>query len=127
MYRVTDSAKKQAEVLGPVNKLMKTVTIPASVKIKGETCSVTGVANKAFSGMKKLTTVTIGKNVQKIGKRAFYNDKKLKKITIKSKMLKKVAKDALKKTYAKGTIKVPKSKKKAYAKLFKNRGQKKIK
>lgn len=42
-------------------------------------------------------------------------------------MLKKVAKDALKKTYAKGTIKVPKSKKKAYAKLFKNRGQKKIK
>lgn len=127
MYRVTDSAKKQAEVLGPVNKLMKTVTIPASVKIKGETCSVTGVANKAFSGMKKLTTVTIGKNVQKIGRRAFYNDKKLKKITIKSKMLKKVAKDALKKTYAKGTIKVPKSKKKAYAKLFKNRGQKKIK
>ena len=36
-------------------------------------------------------------------------------------------KDALLKTYKKGTIKVPKSKKKSYTKLFKKRGQKKIK
>ncbi|MEY8427384.1 leucine-rich repeat protein [Lachnospiraceae bacterium 46-15] len=126
-YRVTDAAKKQVEVYGVNKKSMTKVTIPATAKVKGVVCIVTGVSNKAFAGMKKLKSVTIGKNVTTIGKKAFYNDKRLKTITVKSKVLKKVAKDALQKTYKKGTIKVPKSKKKAYTKLFKKRGQKRIK
>lgn len=126
-YRVTDAAKKQVEVYSVKKKNMPKVTVPATAKVKGVVCTVTGVSNKAFAGMKKLKSVTIGKNVTAIGKKAFYNDKKLKTIIVKSKVLKKVAKDALQKTYKKGTIKVPKSKKKAYTKLFKKRGQKTIK
>ncbi|MCD7797755.1 MAG: leucine-rich repeat domain-containing protein [Clostridiales bacterium] len=34
------------------------------------------MANNAFSGKSKLTKVTIGKNVKKIGKKAFYKCKK---------------------------------------------------
>ena len=126
-YRVTDAAKKQVEVYGVKTKSMTKVTIPATAKVKGIVCTVTSVSKKAFAGMKKLKSVTIGKNITTIGTKAFYNDKKLKTIIVKSKVLKKVAKDALLKSYKKGTIKVPKSKKKSYTKLFKKRGQKKIK
>ena len=126
-YRVTDAAKKQVEVYGVKTKSMTKVTIPATAKVKGIVCTVTSVSKKAFAGMKKLKSVTIGKNITTIGTKAFYNDKKLKTIIVKSKVLKKVAKDALLKTYKKGTIKVPKSKKKSYTKLFKKQGQKKIK
>ncbi len=126
-YQVTDAAKKQVEVYGVKTKSMTKVTIPATAKVKGIVCTVTSVSKKAFAGMKKLKSVTIGKNITTIGTKAFYNDKKLKTIIVKSKVLKKVAKDALLKTYKKGTIKVPKSKKKSYTKLFKKRGQKKIK
>jgi hypothetical protein len=97
------------------NTKLKTVTIGSNVKTIG--------AN-AFYGCKSLTKVTIGKNVTSIGSRAFYNCKKLKTITIKTTKLtsKNVGSKAFKGINAKATIKVPKSRLKAYKKLLKSKG-----
>ena len=70
---------------------------------------------------KKLKSVTIGKNVKKIGKEAFYNCKKIKRITIKSANLKSVGKNAIKGINKKATIKVPKKQLKKYKRLFKSK------
>lgn len=95
------------------------VTVPATVKIKGKTYKVTAISKQAFKGAKaKLTQVTIGKNVRVIEQKAFYGCKKLKKITIKSKVLNKVGKNAIGRIYSKAVIKVPKSKVNAYKKKF---------
>ncbi len=124
-YRVTDAAKKLAEAYEAVNENAKSVKIAQTVTINGVSCTVTGVANKAFAGMEKLKKVVIGKNVTTIGKNAFYGDSRLKKITVSGTALKKVGKNALKGINKKAVITVPKAKKKAYTKLFKNKGQKK--
>lgn len=126
-YRVTNAAKKEAVVYGVENKKQKQVIVPATVKLNHITCSVVGISGKAFSGMSKLESVTIGKNVKEIGSKAFFKDKKLKKIIVKGKVLKKIAQNAFKKAGSKGTIKVPKAKKKAYTKLFKKVTKMKVK
>ena len=130
-YRVTDAGAKEAAVCGVAdakkkNKMNK-ITIPETVTVKGVVCKVTGIDNKAFSAMKKLKTVIIGGNIKSIGSKAFFNNKKLKKIMIKSLVLTKVAKNAFKKSSSSGTIKVPKSKKKAYVKLLKKCTKMKVK
>jgi len=88
---------------------------------KAQEGDATAIANKAFKNNKKLKSVTIGKNVKKIGKEAFYNCKKLKRITIKTTKLKSVGKNAIKGIYKKATIKVPKKQLKKYKKLFKSK------
>ena len=55
--------------------------IPAAVEAYGRTFKVTEIGEEAFKGMKKLATVSIGKNVKEIGDRAFLNCAKLKKVT----------------------------------------------
>lgn len=68
--------------------------------------------------------------VKKLGKNAFKGCKKLKTLTIKSKKLtaKSISKDAFKGLTKKTVIKVPKSKKAAYTKLFRKKGlSKKVK
>lgn len=105
-------------------KNVSSVTIPDTVKINGKTYKVTGISPNAFKNNNKLSKVVIGKNVAKIGKNAFYNCKKLTLVTIKTQKLtlKSVGKNAFKGINAKGTIKVPKAKKKAYKTLLKKRG-----
>ena len=123
-YIVVSVAKKEVAYSGPVNKNAKTVSVPSTVKIKGVTYKVTGIADNALKGNKKVTKVTISSNVKTIGKLAFYGCKKLKTITIKSKKLtsKTVSKKAFKGLTKATTIKVPKKKFKAYKKLFKSKG-----
>ncbi len=94
------------------------VTVPATVKISGKTYKVTEISANALKNKKKLKKVTIGKNVTKIGKNAFSGCKNLKSITIKGKNLKKVGTNAIKGINKKAVIKVPKTKVKAYKKLF---------
>ena len=122
-YKVTKSSTKTKEVtfIKPKSSKKKSITVPEAVTINGYTYKVTAIANKAFKNNKKLKSVTIGKNVKKIGKEAFYNCKKLKKITIKSAVLKSVGKNAIKGIYKKATIKVPKKQLKKYKKLFKSK------
>lgn len=64
-----------------------------------------------------------GTNLREIGSKAFFGCKKLKNITIKSKVLKKVGKNAFKGIHKKAVIKVPAAKYKAYVKLLAKKGQ----
>lgn len=108
----------------PAKKTNKKFIVPDTVIIQGRTYTVTKIANNAFKNNKKLTNVTIGKNITEIGKSAFDGDKKLKTIKINSTVLTKVGKKAFKGISNKAKIKVPKSKKKQYKKLLKGKGQK---
>ena len=110
----------EVKVIGLKNKSLKQIKIATEVTIDDTTYMVTAIDKNAFKGNKKITKVTIGKNVKSIGAGAFKNCKKLKQVRINSKLLKKVGKKAF---YRKGGKKikffVPKSKKKSYKKLFK--------
>lgn len=103
---------------------MKSVVIPASVKISGKKYKVTEIAKNAFKGNKKITKITIGKNVSRIGKNAFKGCSSLKSIVIKSKKLtaKKTGSNAFKGINSKATVKAPKGKIKAYKKLIRSKG-----
>ena len=123
-YIITSSEKKEVAYKAPANKNAKTITIPATIKVKGVTYKVTKIADNSFRNNKKITEITIGKNIVSIGKNAFYGCKKLKTITIRSKKLtsKTVSKNAFKGLTRITTIKVPKNKLTAYKKLLKKKG-----
>ena len=89
-----------------------------------KTYQVTAIASRAFVNRKKLKKVTIGANVSKIGKYAFYGCTNLKTITIKSTKLtaSTVGSKAFSKIYTKATIKIPKAKKTAYKKILLKKG-----
>ncbi len=145
-YKVSETGK-EVEYIGPVNKKAKRVVIPATVTVNGVTYAVTSIAPDAFKGNKKLTTVTIGSNIESIGNKAFYKCtalkkitlpsgvskigkqafsgcKNLKTITIKTKNLtsKNVGSKAFKGVHSKAKFKVPKAKLSAYKKLLKKKG-----
>ena len=119
-YKVTACSKKvkTVTVIGS-KKQLKSITIPATVTYRKMKFKVTEISKNAFKKQKKLTKVTIGKNVTKIGANAFYGDKKLSKVTIKGKNLKKIGKNAFKKIKKSATFKVPKGKAKAYKNMLK--------
>lgn len=125
-YKVITSAASGGTVtfVKPANNKNRTFTVPDTVKIQNVTFKVTNIEKKAFKNNKKLKTVTIGKNISEIGASAFEGAKVLKTVKVKSTVLKKVGKKAFKGISPKAKIKVPKSKLKAYKKLFKNKGQK---
>ena len=119
-YKVTACSKKvkTVTVIGS-KKQLKSITIPATVTYRKMKFKVTEISKNAFKKQKKLTKVTIGKNVTNIGANAFYGDKKLSKVTIKGKNLKKIGKNAFKKIKKSATFKVPKGKAKAYKNMLK--------
>lgn len=152
--KVTSSSAKAPTVsyIKSTNSKAKTITIPDTVKVDGIAYKVTSVASSALANNKKVTKVTVGKNVtsicknafkkctklktvtlkstslKSIGSNAFYGDKNLKTITIKSSKLtsKSVGKNAFKGTNKKLTIKVPKKKVSSYKKFLKKRGNTKV-
>lgn len=113
-YKVTSS--NAVTYTGTTNKKIKKITIPSTVKIKGKTFKVTTISSNAFKSCKKLTTVTIGKNITSIGSKAFYKDSKLKKITFKGTKVPKIGKNAFKSINKKAVFKVPKKSLKSYKK-----------
>ena len=84
--------------------------------------SVQSIGDSAFSDCPELAIAEIGEGVTAIGANAFKGAKNLKKITIKSTVLKNVGKNAYKGIHKKAVIKVPKKQKKAYSRLFKKTG-----
>lgn len=148
-YKVTSASAMTVEAVKLKNTKLTKLKIGNEVKLSGKTYKVTGIAASVFKGNKKITSVSIGKNVEtignnafagctklikvtisgnglkKIGAKAFSGCKKLKNITIKSKKLKAVGKNAFKNIHAKAVIKVPKAKYKVYKKLLAKKGQKK--
>lgn len=101
-----------------------TINVPDTVKIGDKTYKVTEIKANAFKNNKKLKKITIGKNIKKIGKNAFYGCKNLKNVTIKTTLLTKktVGKNAFKGINAKAKVKVPKKKLKAYKTILKKAG-----
>ena len=80
--------KKTAAVFtGATDKKATSLTIANTVKIGGKSYKVTEIKAGACEGMKKLDTLVIGKNVEKIGAKAFYDCGKLKNVTIKTENL----------------------------------------
>ena len=124
-YQVTSAAEKNPTVVYKGSKKQKaSVTIPDTVTIDKVTYKVTSIAANAFKNNKKLKKVVIGKNVTKIGKKAFYGCSKLKKITVKTTKLtkKNVGRQAFKGIHKKAAFKVSKKKIRSYRKIFRARG-----
>jgi len=126
---------------GNTDKDAEAVTVAETVKIGNKSYKVTTIADNAFSGNKKLTKITIGNNITKIGSKAFYKCtnlksvvigkkvqsigksafagcKKLSKVTVKSTVFKTVGKSAFKGIRKNAKILLPKKKFKAYKKLI---------
>ena len=124
IYKVTSSRSSSQTVAFIGNKVKTSVTIPATIKIKGATYKVTEISTNAFKNNRKLKKVVIGQNIVRIGKNAFYGCKKLTSITIKSSRLtlKNIGKNAFKNTIPKATVKVPKKQKALYNQILKKRG-----
>ena len=122
LYKITSS--DSVEYVKPVNRSVTKVTIPTDVSLSGKIYKVTSISNRAFNGCIKLKTVIIGKNIVLIGKKAFANCKKLKKITIKTKLLKfkSVGSRAFRGIYIKPTVKLPKKQRKIYKKILEAKG-----
>jgi len=125
-YKVTKSDLKKGTVtyVAPSDKSAATVTIPATVEIDGVTFKVTAIEKNAFKNNKKVKKVTIGKNVTKIGSKAFYGCSKLKNLTIKSTKLtaKKISSKAFAKTPKNMKVTVPKKKFKSYKSMLIKKG-----
>lgn len=125
-YKVTTSTKGSAtvEYVAPAKKNAKNIVIPASVKINGVKYKVTSIEKNAFKNCKSLKSVTIGKNVKKIGKKAFYGCSNLETIIIKTTKLneKNIGKKAFAKTDKKVTVKLSKKLYKKYKKVLVKKG-----
>lgn len=125
-YKVTKSDLQNGTVtyVAPLDKKATDVTIPATITIDGVTFKVTAIEKNAFKKNKNIKSVTIGKNVNKIGSKAFYGCSKLKTLTIKSAKLtkKKIGSKAFAKTPKSMTVKVSKKKFKAYKSMLIGRG-----
>lgn len=122
-YKVTksDATNGTVTVVKLTSKSAKKVVIPATVKIDGYTFKVTAIGAKAFQNMKKLTTVTIGANVKKIGSKAFYKCAKLKKVAFKGVQAPTIGKQAFKGTAAKCKVTTVKKMKAKQKKVLKTR------
>ena len=120
-YRIR-KRKTEVEVYN-AKKVSGVVAIPNTVFYEGRTYKVTKISSSAFKNNNKVTTVKLGININKIGSKAFYNCKKLKKLVIFSSLLNKsnVGKNAFSNTKIK-TVKCPKGKKKIYKKIFRQKG-----
>ena len=104
------------------NKKAASQSIPATIKANGKTYKVTEISAKACSGMSKLTTLTIGKNVKTIGKSAFSGCKKIKKITVSGSSLTKVGAKAFSGVPKTATVICPKKKISKYRTLLRDAG-----
>lgn len=111
------SGQAEVAVIG-TEKKNSTVAVPDAIDINHVSCKVTIIFAKAFQKNNKVKNLVIGKNVKTIGKKAFYNCKKLNKVTINSVVLQKVGKQAIKGIHKKAVIKVPKQQQKVYKKLL---------
>ena len=96
-YKVTayNSKAKNVTVTG-INKKVAAITVPDTVAYKNVSFKVTAIGNSAFTAQSTLKSATIGKYVTSIGAKAFYNDKKLAKVTFKGTSVKTIGKDAFK-------------------------------
>lgn len=128
-YKVTRAGQNgTVSYIKPIAK-KASIVIPAQITAAGTTYKVTAISARAFNKNTTVQKVVIGKNVNTIGKEAFYGCKNLKKIQVKSKKLsaKNVGSRVFKGINKKAKMSVPKSKVKSYSKWVKTKGSKSIK
>ena len=123
-YKIISKSKKTVQYEKTVNKNIISVTIPSSIKLNGKRYKVTEIAANAFKNCKRLKKVTIGTNINKIGKKAFYGCSSLKNIKVKTSKLtnSQIGRQAFKGIHKKAVIKVPKRQLKTYKKILKTKG-----
>lgn len=119
-YKVTkvENAKNAQVTITSLDKKKSSIVIPDYITVNGVRCKVVTISKKVLYKGTKLKKLTIGKNVQTIEDNAFNGCKNLKSITVKSTVLKKVGKNAIKGIHKKAAIKVPKKQYSKYKKLF---------
>ncbi|MDO5155333.1 MAG: CAP domain-containing protein [Eubacteriales bacterium] len=116
--KATDSAR-EVKYVKPVNKKAAKVAIPATIKVDQVTYKVTVVGASAFKNNQYLTSITIGKNIKKIEKKAFYGCSKLKKVKISSVKVTSIGDHAFQKIHKKVKYTMPVSKKNKYIRMLK--------
>lgn len=112
IYKVIKSNSKKRTV--KVIKATKNITrakVPNNIKIKGYKYKVVSIDKKAFIKCSHLKKVIVGKNIRNIGKKAFYKNKALGSVIIKSKKLTNIGRNAFKYIKSKCTVKIAGSKK----------------
>lgn len=102
------------------------ISIPANVKISGQTYAVTVLDEGCMRGQKKVRTVTLGKNITQIEEESFYGCKSLKKIKMKSEQIEYIGEDAFRGIAANAVIYVPRSCLEDYRKLVRESGNSKV-
>lgn len=95
-YKYKVLADGNVAIVGATDKSKKQIVVKNTVSIGGKTCKIVEVGNSAFKNYKKLKKVTIGKNVTKIGAKAFMGAKKLKTIKFQGTKLKKMGRNVWK-------------------------------
>ena len=114
IYKITSVKGSRTACYQRPRKNYRKIVIPDTITYLGKKYKVTAIKAGACRKQPKLKQVVIGKNVKNIGKQAFYQCKKLKKVQIKSKCLQKVGKQAFQGTHRKMVIKMSKGKKVKY-------------
>lgn len=115
---------RTAAFIGTKKPNTKSIVIPDTLRIQGVTCKVTEISSNALKNNKKITKITMGKNVSVIGGNAFYGCKNLSSITLRTTKLtyKTTGANAFKGIRSNAAVYVPKAKKTAYKKLLRSRG-----
>lgn len=123
IYNVIDQNDLLVEYMHPIKKTA-TVSIPDVIKAKGETLKVASIQYDAFKGNKKVKKITIGSKMVFIGAQAFYGCKNLKEITINALNLNAdgIQPKAFKGINSKAVIKVPEQRLSEYKKMLKAKG-----
>ncbi len=113
-------SEKAVSFAAPADKKASSIVIPDKIKIGDITAKVVEIAPNACKKCKKATQVTIGKNVKKIGDKAFYACKKLDTIKIKSTKISTFGDDSFSKIKKGATFYVKKAAKRKYSKALKD-------
>lgn len=100
----------------------RALTVPESVVIDGILYDVAAVNAKAFLNNKKVSKITVKGEIRTIGSNAFKGCSGLKTLVIKSRQLKSVGADALKGTPSNIKVKVPLGEATHYKNMLKDKG-----
>ena len=87
LYKIIDTGKRNTvSYIRNLKKSREKVKIPSSIKYKGVNYKVTSIEKRAFYQNKKLKKIVFGKNIIQIGKKAFYRCNSLKVIKLNKKL-----------------------------------------
>lgn len=98
------------------------LVVPESVEIDGIVYDVEAIASRAFANNKKATKITVRSDIRQISSYAFSGCSKMKTLVIKSRRLRNVGSNVLKGTPANIRIKVPQGEAARYKNMLKGKG-----